>query len=213
MRSNQMESTANYTPGPSNTEDTLLEYPMSKMWPGGVSADMRQLLLPFIVVALIIDAEAQKLEREYSIKPAEAPPAARAYVDSAYADAKRLKFYLDIGEEGKTVEAKFKYRDRRYSLEFDTLGRWLDTEVEVPLAEVPASVWSESCGAWMDTFELYRVVRVQDHRGRQGQRYYEVELRGRRDYEWVGYQYRIKEDGEVIDAQEIVLSPGHLSRW
>ena len=160
-------------------------------------------------------AAAQKREREFEIKGEDVPAAIRSYVDSAFAGAGRVRYYQDVSEDGTAVEAKFKLDDTRYSVEFDYgTGAWLDTEWEVPVEEVPAVVWNaEACPTWTDSFELYRVARVQDHVDREGERFFEVELRVRRDREWLGYQYQIRPTGEVLTGKEIELSPGHLARW
>ena len=158
-------------------------------------------------------AEAQKVEREYGLKAHEVPAGVHAYLDSAYQSARRRKFYYDIGEDRTSIEAKFHYEGRRYSLEFDTTGRWLDTEVELPVDEIDDQVWAAVCEPWTQRFERFRVARVQEHHGRDGSHYFEVEVRARKDYEWTAYQYRLMADGTVLDEQEIILSPGHLSRW
>ena len=170
------------------------------------------LLLPALLLPLLLPA--QKREREFEIRGDEVPAAVVAYVDSAFAEAGRVRYYQDVSEDGTAVEAKFRLGDTRYSVEFDYGGDWRDTEWEVPVDEVPNVVWdAEACPRWTDSFELYRVVRVQDHVDREGARFYEVELRARRDREWLGYQYQISPDGVVLTAKEIALSPGHLARW
>ena len=172
----------------------------------------RAVLLALLLVPLTLSA--QKREREFEIRGDEIPAPIRAYVDSAFADAGRVRYYQDVSEDGTAVEAKFKLDDTRYSVEFDYDGQWRDTEWEVPVDSVPDVVWdAEACPTWTDSFELYRVVRVQDHVDREGERFYEVELRVRREREWLGYQYQIRPDGGILSGKEIELSPGHLARW
>ena len=169
-----------------------------------------------IVCCIILSgfsAHAQKHEREFGLRADEVPAAVPAFLDSAFAETRRLQYYQDVGEDRTTVEAKFRVDRTRYSVEFDTLGRWLDTEVEVALPAVPAATWSRACDEWGERFERFRVVRVQDHLGRGGERYFEVELRVRREREWLGYQYRLAPDGAIVGREEILLSPGHLDRW
>ena len=168
------------------------------------------------LLATLTSVYAQKVEREYEIGGDEVPEAIPAFLDSAYAKTppERLRFYRDVGEDGATVEAKFKIDGTRYSVEFADDGAWLDTEVEVPIDEIDDAVWDRAaCARWTDTFELFRVVRVQHHRGADGAEYYEAELRVRVDREWLGYEYQLGLDGEILAEKEILLSPGHLSRW
>ncbi len=172
-------------------------------------------VLAFSYVGIPQGATAQvaKVERELRLEDDEVPAAARAYVDSVFAKARRLKYYKDVGEGGTTVEAKFRLGDTRYSVEFSEDGHWLDTEVEIAVDSVPDVVWRDACPMWADSFELFRVLRVQRHVGRGDVRYYEVELRARRDFVWSAYQARLGEDGTVLEQKEIELSPGHLERW
>ena len=171
--------------------------------------------LPFLSCVLLpLLLSAQKREREFEIRGEEVPAAIVAYVDSAFAEAGRVRYYQDVSEDGTAVEAKFRLGGTRYSVEFDYGGQWRDTEREVPVDSVPHVVWdAEACPTWTDSFELFRVVRVQDHVDRAGARFYEVELRVRRDREWLGYQYQIAPDGALLSSKEIELSPGHLARW
>ncbi len=166
-----------------------------------------------LIWAGLAAAQSGKTEREFRLDAAAVPAAATNFLDSAFGEVRRLKFYKDIGQDLTTLEAKFREGKARYSVEFDTTGRWLDTELEVPPGEVPREVWAKTCAAWADSFELYRVVRVQHHVGRGGERYYEVELRGRQDFEWSAYQARLGEAGRLLEQREIELSPGHLQRW
>lgn len=160
------------------------------------------------------EAAAQKREREFGIGADEAPASVRHYVDSAFAGAHRVRYYKDISEDGTAIEAKFKLAGVPYSVEFDEGGSWHDTEREVAPEAIPGVVWdAEACPLWTDTFERYRVVRAQDHVGRAGERYYEVELRARLNREWSAYQYQIAPDGRILTGKVIELSPGHLSRW
>ena len=160
-------------------------------------------------------SHAQKVEREFGISRAEVPAAAIAWLDSAFASERRRRerYYLDAGEADTTVEAKFRWREDWYSVEFGPEGHWLDTEVEVEPGAVPALVWQEVCADWAGRFSRFRIARVQHHRGREGEVFYEVELRTRRDFEWDRYEVRIAPDGSVLQEQLIELAPGHLDRW
>ncbi len=156
---------------------------------------------------------AQKVERERGLSPAAVPAAVLNYLDSSFAARRQVQYYEDIGEGGTTIEVKFRQGDERYSIEFSPEGTWLDTEREVAIDAVPKTVWAGACADFETRFERFRVLRVQDHRGRNGDQYYEVEVRGRQDFEWLAYQYRLSTDGSILEAKEIELSPGHLDQW
>lgn len=163
---------------------------------------------------LPLGSPAQKVEREYGIPTEEVPTNVTSFLDSAFAgERRRERFYRDESEDVTAVEAKFKYAGAWHSVEFTPEGHWLDTEVELPVAQVPEVVWTEVCGDWDERFSRYRVERVQLHRGRGGQVFYEVELHTRHEFEWDRYEFAITPAGEVLDEQLIQLAPGHLDRW
>ena len=169
-----------------------------------------------ILVASLYPARAcaQKVEREYGIDRDEVPAPVFAFLDTAFAaERRRERFYRDESEDVDAIEAKFKAGGSWYSVEFSLDGAWLDTEVEVPVEEVPPEVWSEVCADWSERFGRYRVARVQLHRGRGGARYFEVEVHTRSDFEWDRYEVTIDPNGEVLDEQLVKLAPGHLDRW
>lgn len=161
-------------------------------------------------------AAAQKVEREFGISRDEVPAPVFAFLDSAFAgaDLRRERYYADVGAPADTViEAKFLAGDRRYSVEFDPSGRWLNTEVEVAVRDVPTAVWAEACASWSRRYSRFRIARVQLHRGRGGEAYYEVEVRTRRDFEWDRYEVAIAPDGRLLREELVELAPGHLDRW
>ena len=156
---------------------------------------------------------AQKVEREYAIKADAVPSAALTWLAEHYPTRRRERFYVDEGSERTTVESKFKADDTWYSVEFEQDGAWQNTEVEVPVPAVPERVWSEVCGVWSDRYGKFRIARVQAHTGADGQAYYEVEIRGRKDFEWDRYEAAIDSTGTVLRFDTIKLAPGHLDRW
>ncbi len=141
------------------------------------------------------------------------PTAALEFLNTNFEKRSRNHYYLDESESRTTLEAKFKLDSRWYSVEFDRAGNWLDTEFEVSLDEVPPSVWQEVCTDWSDRYGKFRVARVQQHIGKHDGRYFEVELRARKAYEWERYEAAIDSSGAVLTFDTIKLAPGHLDRW
>ena len=63
-----------------------------------------------------------KNEKEKRIPLAEFPEAAKAVIKNLPDDCKRLKFYKETDGEKQSFEVKFKYKRKRYSLEFSEDG-------------------------------------------------------------------------------------------
>lgn len=77
----------------------------------------------------------QKYEKESRIKPKDVPTKAMNFIDSINLK-NRVKWYLEEGLETKSIEAKFKYNSKKYSVEFDTLGNIEDAEIEIQWDEM-----------------------------------------------------------------------------
>lgn len=77
----------------------------------------------------------QKYEKESRINPKDVPSKAMNFIDSINLK-NRVKWYLEEGLETKSIEAKFKYNSKKYSIEFDTLGNIEDAEFEIKWDEM-----------------------------------------------------------------------------
>jgi hypothetical protein len=81
-----------------------------------------------------------KIERELRVKEKEVPKEAREWLEDAFETTKRPKWYQEVFESGYSFEAKFKLKGKFYSVEFDSLGRIQDVEIEIEFAELPKGV-------------------------------------------------------------------------
>lgn len=71
----------------------------------------------------------EKFEKESRIRQKDVPAKALQFIESS--DIKsNIKWYLEEGLNKKSIEAKFKHNNVRYSIEFDTLGNIEDMEIE-----------------------------------------------------------------------------------
>lgn len=77
-----------------------------------------------------------KNEREERIKFNSFPKAAQIIVKQLPEDCKKLKFFKETDNERESFEAKFKYKKRRYSLEFSKTGQPEDIEVTVKFKSI-----------------------------------------------------------------------------
>ena len=77
----------------------------------------------------------EKFEKESRIKRQDVPSNAVQFIDSLVLK-NRVKWFLEEGLERKSIEAKFKNKKKRYSIEFDTLGNVEDVEIEINWKEL-----------------------------------------------------------------------------
>lgn len=80
----------------------------------------------------------QKYEKESRMKSKDVPSKALNFFDSISLKNK-VKWYLEEGLDSKSIEAKFKYNSKKYSVEFDTLGNIEDAEIEIKWDEVQST--------------------------------------------------------------------------
>lgn len=81
-----------------------------------------------------------KIERELRVKEKEVPKDAREWLVDAFESTKKPKWYQEVFESGYSYEAKFKLKGKFYSVEFDSLGRIQDVEIEMDVEELPKEV-------------------------------------------------------------------------
>lgn len=90
------------------------------------------LTVAFLVLAMCsnhIYAQ-NKYERESRLKEKDVPAMALDFI-SSLAVEKKVRWYLEEGLDRKSIEAKFKIKNQKYSIEFDTLGNLEDIEVQI----------------------------------------------------------------------------------
>lgn len=102
----------------------------------------------------------QKFEKEYRLKTAEVPLLARQFVDSLGFDC-RVKWYMEISQNGKSLEAKSKRGGKWYSVEFDTTGKIQDVEIEVSYEALSDGIQSTIAQQLQGEFEKYRILKIQ----------------------------------------------------
>ena len=78
----------------------------------------------------------EKIEREYSIKPSAVPEMALKFTQQAF-DGRKVRWYAEESQKGKSIEAKVKQDATVYSVEFDQKGNLLDVEVHIKFRSLP----------------------------------------------------------------------------
>lgn len=122
---------------------------------------IRHLLIFILCINFIPNLFAQtKIEEEFRIKPEEAPELAVQYVNGIFPDA-RIKWYLERGIAGTSIEAKLKQNGQRYSIEFDALGGLEDVEILIDPAEIPGTALSPICDTLSHLYSKYKITRAQ----------------------------------------------------
>ncbi|GAA0729319.1 hypothetical protein GCM10009430_39400 [Aquimarina litoralis] len=76
-----------------------------------------------------------KIEKEYRIKPSQVPKEALDFIKKC-PFKKKIKWYIEESQNGKSIEAKTFYQKRKYSIEFTSEGEPEDIEIKIPFSEL-----------------------------------------------------------------------------
>ena len=103
----------------------------------------------------------EKIEREVKLKPSQFPTPARQWLADAFEDLKKPKWYLEYSQTGKVFEAKFLWKKYFYSVEFDSVGRLQDVEIEISSSEIPAESWKQIQRYFSEEFKEVSIQKIQ----------------------------------------------------
>lgn len=118
----------------------------------------------FCVLALLLSVgihAQEKIERERKIRASAVPELARAWLKDVFESSRRLRWYEETHESGRSYEAKFKWRGQRYSVEFDLEGSIQDVEIEIAVEDIPSPALAGIQGYLASTYRTYNIARVQ----------------------------------------------------
>lgn len=102
----------------------------------------------------------QKYEREFRIKREMIPPSAQGFIDSIGSDSK-IKWYREIGLNGVSIEAKFRYNKKKFSVEFDTLGSVQDAEFLMKKSDINPSVYKTIATELDSLYKKWKFQKIQ----------------------------------------------------
>ncbi|MEB2786923.1 hypothetical protein [Algoriphagus persicinus] len=164
-----------------------------------------------------------KIEREFGIKENEVPKEARDWLYDAFESTRRIKWYKEVFESGYSYEAKFKLQGEFYSVEFDSIGRIQDVEVELDFEKLPSDL-QNGLKAYLSTdYKSSDIKRIQiQYSGESDDLedfFDENRLEGiltRYEIEFIGpdkngaselWEGLFSEDGQLIQKRKIILTP------
>ena len=102
----------------------------------------------------------QKIEKEYRIKPEKVPKVAVDFVTSNNFK-KRVKWFTEESNDGKTFEAKVCHEKHLYSIEFSEEGILLDIEKKVDFKNVNKTAQQNITSYLTDNYSKFRFKKVQ----------------------------------------------------
>ena len=184
------------------------------------------LTLGFLVLFPFWLQAQHKYEREFRIKTETIPQSAKDFIDSIGADS-RIKWYKEISLDDITMEAKFKHNNKKFSVEFDSLGKLQDLEYVINKSEINPEVYTIIERKLDSVYQKWKFQKIQIHYSGQNEDIisairrnerdhainmaYESVLKGKNNNETQLYEITFSEQGALQKSLLIIQDKGdHL---
>jgi len=166
----------------------------------------------------------QKFERESRLKQNQVPYNALNFIDSLKLKNK-IKWYLEEGLESKSIEAKFKRKGEKHSVEFDILGNIEDVEIEIKWDELPSPLKNTISTRLEKDCIKHKIVKTQiQYTGNQMPLFlkllsgeptedltvkYEIIVKCRFEKSTELFEYLFTDKGHFVLASQIIFKPSY----
>ncbi|MFT5887147.1 MAG: hypothetical protein ACI9IP_003620 [Arcticibacterium sp.] len=114
----------------------------------------------FLCLVPMLSPAQDKFEREYRAKPENVSFSAKTFIDSIGPKSK-VKWYKEISQNGISVEAKFEYQKKKFSIEFDPSGVLQDVEFIIKKGEIAPLVYRQIELELDSLFQKWRFQKIQ----------------------------------------------------
>lgn len=165
----------------------------------------------------------QKFEKESRLKQNEVPSIALNFIDSL--SLRKVKWYLEEGIERKSIEAKFKRKGRKHSVEFDMLGNIEDVEIEMNWDDFKPQLKNDINKRFQNDCEKHKITKTQiQYTGNREPLFltllggkpsetltikYEIIVKCRSQKNTKLFEYLFTDKGQFVLASQIVLKPSY----
>lgn len=115
-----------------------------------------------LIIPILTFSQEKKIEKEERIELSAMPEKAQTYLeDFMPQEIRRLRYYFETDGSSESYEAKFKYKRRRFSVEFDKAGILQDIEVETEKEELAETVLTNIEDYISSRHERFRIEKIQ----------------------------------------------------
>ncbi|MFD2566197.1 hypothetical protein [Pseudotenacibaculum haliotis] len=117
-------------------------------------------ILFFVTIGTLSSYGQNKFEREYRIKEKDVPAKAVDFISLLKFDS-NIKWYAEESSQGKSIEAKTKFKSVKYSIEFDTNGNLQDVEIEISTEDISKDTYSKIQNTFSSDFSKFKIIKIQ----------------------------------------------------
>lgn len=177
------------------------------------------LSIGFLLLFPFISKAQHKYEREYRIMAETIPQSAKEFVDSIGSDSK-IKWYKEISLKDITLEAKFKFNKKKFSVEFDTLGKLQDVELVIRKIDISSEIYTKIENQLDSIYQKWKIQKIQlNYSGKSSHIVaalrtnetsnsikiaYEIVLKGKNVEETNLYEITFNEQGELKNILQFI---------
>jgi hypothetical protein len=121
---------------------------------------LREITFLLVLVLACKSFSQEKFEKEYRIQEDKVPEKAKSFVNKFQFD-KKIKWFAEESQDGKTIEAKSYLEEYKYSIEFLENGNLIDVEKEVEFTELPKSLQQKIKNSLASKYEKFKIKKLQ----------------------------------------------------
>jgi hypothetical protein len=182
---------------------------------------MKNLLIVLTLLITTISFSQEKFEKEYRIDISEAPENSQQII-KMWNFPKKIKWYAEESNDGKTFEAKTCFQKHRYSIEFAKSGEILDVEQTVKFKELHSDLRNLVLKKLQNNFKKFKIKKTQiQFKGEESTLYkmvfelklmttsvirnYELIVKAKKDTNYELYEILFDENGNIL--KELKFKP------
>jgi hypothetical protein len=156
----------------------------------------------------------EKFEKEYRVKPTDVPEISVNLIKSLNFK-KKVKWYAEESNDGKTFEAKTCHQKHYYSIEFSENGTLIDLEKKVGFSELEEDLQSKIKNKLSEKYQKYKFKKIQiQYKGLESEVkkgilnlprneitariFYEIIVKAKKDNSYALYELLLDENGTII---------------
>ncbi|WP_299013016.1 hypothetical protein [uncultured Polaribacter sp.] len=173
----------------------------------------------FIFLSFQTLTSQEKFEKEYRVNSELVPKQALQILET-WNFPKKVKWYAEESNIGKTFEAKTRFKKHKYSIEFNAKGEILDVEKTVKLKQLSLETKKVLKKALQSSFKKYKINKIQiQYSGTATAIYnkifqvkteqaapilkYEIVVKGKKESKQQLFEVLINQNGEIEQEQKI----------
>lgn len=175
---------------------------------------MKKILILLFLMNSFAFVSQEKFEKEYRIKPTEAPQKSSEFINNLNFK-KKVKWYAEESNDGKSFEAKTCHLKHLYSIEFTENGTLIDVEKKVSLSELEIGTQNKLNESLSKRFKKYKFKKIQiQYKGLENEVkkvfseslrkkikariFYEVVVKAKKENSYALYEVLFDEKGNII---------------